>query len=470
MTVGQIIRIIWARKWLALALFLIVAIAGSVYTLMLPKVYVASASLVVDGRPDPLLGALSAPANMATQLEILRSDKVATRVVKLLGVERSPSAVQQWRDATKAKIPLDRYFADLLGRGLSIEPGRGSDVINLNFTAEDPAFAASAANAFIQAAIQISVELQIDPARQSTPLIDAQVTAARTALEEAQTKLSQFQQSKGIVVSDERIDEEGAKLNALAAQLTDAQAERVETASRERNSGTETSPDVQQSGAVQTLKSQIAATELKLGEISGIVGVNHPQRVQLQQQLAAIKGQLAAEVRRVSGGAAAVSRASSQKVGELRAMFEEQKKYVLSLRSQKDQVSIFVRDVETKRRAYETISQRSTQVNLEAQNNKSALRILSVAVEPFEPSLKSTAKGIVMSLAGGLLLAMGVAMLLELVNRRVRGTEDLAILHGVPVIGVLRPADSKRPIFRQLATANSPTGRAPLLTNAGVRS
>ena len=201
MTFGQIIRIIWARKWLALALFLIVAIAGSIYTLMLPKVYVASASLVVDGRPDPLLGALSAPANMATQLEILRSDKVATRVVKLLGVELSPSAVQQWRDATKAKIPLDRYFADLLGRGLSIEPGRGSDVININFTAEDAAFAASAANAFIQAAIQISVELQIDPARQSTPLIDGQVTAARTALEEAQTKLSQFQQSKGILCS-----------------------------------------------------------------------------------------------------------------------------------------------------------------------------------------------------------------------------------------------------------------------------
>ena len=464
MTIGQILRILWARKWLFLALFVPTLAAGVAYTLNQPKVYVASASLVVDARPDPLLGALSAPANMATQIEILTSEKVATRVVKILGVERSPAAVQQWREATNAKIPLDRYFADLLSRGLAIEPGRGSNVININFSAQDPAFAASAANAFIQAAIQISVELQIDPARQSTPFIEAQINAARTALEEAQNKLSQFQQSKGIVVSDERLDEEGAKLNALAAQLTDAQAERVETAGRERNSGNENSPDVQQSGAVQALKAQIVAAEIKLEELAGIVGENHPQRVQLRTQIAGLKQQLAAEIKSVSGGAAAINRASSQKVAELRSMFEAQKKYVLSLRSEKDQASILLRDVETARRAYDAISQRATQVNLEAQNNKSPLRVLSVAVEPFEPSLKSVAKGFVLSLAAGFMLAFGVAFLLEFVNRRVRGTEDLSILHGVPVIGVLRPAGSKRPIFRRLAAANSPVSNAPLLT------
>ena len=166
----------------------------------------------------------------------------------------------------------------------------------------------------------------------------------------------------------------------------------------------------------------------------------------------------------VSGGAAVINRASSQKVAELRSMLEAQKKYVLSLRSDKDQASILVRDVETARRAYDAISQRATQVNLEAQNNKSPLRVLSVAVEPFEPSLKNVAKGVVLSLAAGFMLAFGVAFLLEFVNRRVRGTEDLSILHGVPVIGVLRPAGSKRPIFRRLAAANSPASNAPLLS------
>jgi len=463
MTPIQVVRILWARKWLFLFLLIIVVAGGAAYTLTRPKVFVANASLVVDSRPDPLLGPLAAPANMATQVEILRSEKVATRVVKILGVEKSPAAVQQWREETDAKIPLDRYFADLLGRGLAIEPSRGSNVININFSAQDPAFAAAAANAFIQAAVQISIELQIDPARQSTPFIEAQTNSARAALEDAQSKLSQFQQSKGIVASDERIDEEGAKLNELSSQLAGAQVQRVDTVGRERNSGTEVSPDVQGSGAVQSLKSQLAAAEVKLAEVSAVVGENHPQRQQAQTQIALLKQQLAAEVRRVSGGAVVESRASSQKVSELRAMVDAQKKYVLSLRADKDQAAILLRDVETAKRAYEAISNRSTQVNLEAQNNKSALRVLTVAVEPFEASLKNIAKGLVISVATGLLLAAGAAMLLEFLNRLVRGTEDLTSLHGIPVIGVLRPVGSKRPVFRRFANPNAPGRRAVLL-------
>jgi chain length determinant protein EpsF len=469
MTPIQVVRILWARKWLFLFLVVVVVAGGTAYTLTRPKVFVANASLVVDSRPDPLLGPLAAPANMATQVEILRSEKVATRVVKILGVEKSPAAVQQWREATDAKIPLDRYFADLLGRGLAIEPSRGSNVININFSAQDPAFAAAAANAFIQAAVQISIELQIDPARQSTPFIEAQTNSARAALEDAQSKLSQFQQSKGIVASDERIDEEGAKLNALSSQLADAQVQRVDTAGRERNSGTEVSPDVQGSGAVQSLKSQLAAAEVKLAEVSAVVGENHPQRQQVQTQIALLKQQLAAEVRRVSGGAVVENRASSQKVSELRAMVDAQKKYVLSLRADKDQAAILLRDVETAKRAYESISNRSTQVNLEAQNNKSPLRVLTVAVEPFEPSLKNVAKGLVISVAAGLMLAAGVAMLLEFLNRLVRGTEDLTSVHGVPVIGVLRAAGSKRPVFRRFANPNTP-GRRPMLLPKGAQT
>ena len=44
--------------------------------------------------------------------------------------------------------------------------------------------------------------------------------AARKTLEDAQAKLSQFQCTKGNFVSDERLDDENAKLNALSSQLT----------------------------------------------------------------------------------------------------------------------------------------------------------------------------------------------------------------------------------------------------------
>ena len=268
MSIHQILRIVWARKWLVLALLAFVSLAGTAFTLTLPKQYTAETSMVVEMRIDPALGALApslgAPGYMATQIEIIRSERVASRVVKMLGVERSPSAVQQWRDATAAKIPLERYFAGLLQSGVAVEPLNGSNIINVRFSAQDPIFAQAAANAFAQAYMDISVELRIAPARQSVAFLDDQTKVLRNNLEAAQARLSKFQQEKGIVVSDERFDQENARYQGLVAQLGAAQAERIETESRARNSGAETSPDILFNGAIGGLKSQLASAQTKL--------------------------------------------------------------------------------------------------------------------------------------------------------------------------------------------------------------
>ena len=473
MTLKQYLRIVWARKWLVLALFIVVAAAGVAATLLWPKQYTAETSLVVEMRIDPALGALApalaAPSYMATQVEILRSERVASRVVKMLGVERSAGAVRQWRDETNAKIPLDRYFASLLQKGLGIEPLRGSSVLNVSFSARDPIFAQAAANAFAQAYMDISVELRIAPARQSAAFLDDQTKVLRTNLEQAQTRLSKYQQDKGIVVSDERLDQENARYNALVAQLALAQAERVEASTRQRNTGTETSPDVLQSGAVQGLKAQLAAAQTRLTEISAIVGNNHPSRVQLEAQIGELKGQLAAEVKRVSGGTSTINRGSSQKIEELKALADQQKKQVLSMRSDRDQISVYLRDVETAQRAYDAVTSRVGQLNLESQNNQANTRLLSPAVEPLEPSRPKVLVGLAASILGGLVAGIAFALGLELLDRRVRDPEDLMAIPGVPVVGVLRPPGSKRPVFRRLL-AISPMSRTPLLAGPGARA
>ena len=474
MTLKQYLRIVWARKWLVLALFILVAAAGIAVTFLLPKQYTAETSMVVELRIDPALGALApalaAPSYMATQVEILKSERVASRVVKMLGVERSPAAVQQWRDETKAKIPLDRYFANLLQRGLSVEPSRGSNVLNISFSARDPIFAQAAANAFAQAYMDISVELRVAPAKQSAVFLDDQTKALRTNLEQAQSRLSKFQQEKGIVVSDERLDQENARYSALIAQLAMAQAERVDTSTRQRNTGTETSPDVLQSGAVQGLKAQLASAQTRLTEISAIVGKNHPSRVQLEAQIGEIKSQLAAEVRRVSGGTSTLNRGSTQKIDELQALVDAQKKQVLSMRSDRDQIAVYQRDVEAAQRAYDAVTGRVGLLNMESQNNQANARLLSPAVEPLEPSRPKIRTGIGGSILGGLVAGILLALVLELLDRRVRDPEDLMAIPGVPVVGVLRPASSRRPVFRRLLATPPMLPGTALLAGPGARA
>jgi chain length determinant protein EpsF len=471
MTPIQYLRIVWSRKWLVLALTVLSTVIGVVVALQMPKQYKATTSMVVEVRPDPVLGALApgltSPAYLATQVEIIGSDRVAQRAVRLLGIERSPEAIANWREATKAKVPMEQFFAESLSRGLQVESGRGSNLIYINFAAEDSTFAAAVANAFAQAYMDVSVDLRIAPARQSADFLEEQSKVLRSNLEQAQARLSKFQQDKGIVVSDERYDQEVARLNALTGELAQAQAALVEAGARRRNTGSELSPDVQQSMSVQALKSQLAAAETRLLEASTTLGPNHPQRQQLETQVASLKQQLAAEMRRVSGGSGVISTASAQKVSELRALVEAQKKQVLSMRSERDQVSVLMRDVETAQRAYESVSQRVNQLNLEGQNSQANVRVLSPAVAPLYPSPSKKRVALLGAVIGGLLLGAALAIGLELLDRRVRGLEDMVVADGVPVIGVLRPTESKQPVFRRMLL-DRPRSNKPLLSAPGA--
>ena len=464
MFLSQYLRILWARKWLLLVTFLVIAATGIAITLLMPRQYTAETSLVVEMRIDPALGALApalaSPSYIQTQIEILKSERVASRAVTILGVERSKDAVEQWRNETKMKIPLARYFAGVLSRGLSVEPPHGSNIINLSFSAPDPIFAQATANAFAQAYMDVSVELRVAPARQSAGFLKEQTESLRADLEKAQTQLSKFQQSKGIAITDERLDQETARYNALIAQFAMAQAERVDFETRQRNSGSEVSPDVLQSPGIINLKSQIASAETKLTEISSIVGKNHPQRLQLEAQIGELKRQLAAETRRVAGGATTSSRGSSQKVNELQIMVDMQKKQLLAMRSDRDQIAVYQRDVDAAQRAYDAVTQRLGITNLEGLNNQANTRLLSPAVEPLEPSRPRIPLGIAASILGGLAVGILAAFGLEMMDRRVRMPQDLIVISGVPVIGVLRPQGSKQPIFRRLLLINNTPTRA----------
>jgi chain length determinant protein EpsF len=473
MSIQQILRVVWARKWLVLALLVVVSITGTTVTLLSPKRYTAEAAMIVEIRMDPVLGALApalmVPGYMATQVDIVKSDPVAARAVKMLGMERSPTAVAQWREQTDGKVPLERYFAGLLQHGLSVEPSRGGNIITVSFSAQDPAFAQAAANAFVQAYMDISVELRVAPARQSVAFLDDQTKVLRNNLEAAQSRLSKFQQEKGIVVSDERFDQENARYQALVTQLSTAQAERVDAATRLSNSGGESSPDILANAAVQTLKGQLAIAETKLTELSAVVGKNHPSRIQLEAQVGALKQQIAEESRRVSGGTSSVSRGSGQKVAALQALVDEQRKRLLTLRSDRDQVDVYKRDVDTAQRAYEAISSRVGQFTLESQNNQANTRLLSPAVEPLYPSRPKIMVGVMGSVFGGLALGVLAALAWELLDRRVRAPEDMMVMMGVPVIGVLRAEDSKRPVFRRLLQGGAVPSSRPLLSGPGAR-
>lgn len=458
MSLRQYWRVVRARKWLVLLIFAVTAVSGSLIALNLPSPYLAEAALVVEVRPDPVLN-IVAPTDMATQIEILKSEKVATRAVQLLGMDKNPEAKAQWLAATDGReVPLERYYAAMLQRGMSAQPVRLSNVVLVTFSAPDSAFAAAAANAFAQAAIDVSIELKSEPARQDAIRYEEQAQALRLRLEAAQARLSQYQQDKGIVISEGQMDQENMRLNALSADLATAQAE-LAAASARRDTGGESSQSALSSAGVQSVRAQLSAQQAILSGGAGVWGPSHPERLAVEAKIGSLQRQLSAEIDRASQSDTISSLTASKKVAILKADLEEQKKRVLALRFERDQASVLLKDVETAQRAYEEAGKRVSEATVRSSSTQANLSFLTRAVEPYARSNKKTVVGLVASILGGLVFGVGVAIALELLDRRVRGAEDLAFMYGVPVIGVMYPEGSKEPIFRQLSLGGPPQER-----------
>lgn len=468
MTPRQILLILRLRWWLVLALFALTVVSGYVYLQLVPKRYSATTTVLLDAKADPLVATLATnlaqPIYIATQTEIIRSERVAARVVKMLGLESNADAVATWRQATEGRVPFDSYYGDLLQNGLRVEPGRGSSILNLTYVAQDPKFAAAAVNTFAQAYLDVTVELKVGPAREYATFFDDRLKALRVDLETAQARVSDFQKKRGIIVSAERLDIESTRLASLETALASALANSAETSSRQRNTGTEDSVDVQQSSVVQGIKSELARAETRLNEISTTFGANHPTRIQLEAQIAELKQQLASEMRRVSGATVSSNRMAGQKIGELRSMVEAQKRVVLSMRSERDEASVLLKDLETAQRAYEQVAQRRAQLANESQAEQATARVLSPATEPLVHATPNSKKVLAAAVLVGIALGIGAAIGWEYFDRRIRSEDDIHMLEGIPLLGVMSSQRGALASRRRLPPVRRPPPGPPQLT------
>lgn len=433
----QLLLILFAHRYVAALVFVLCAVAGSIFTWQTPKTYVASTDLLVDSRVDPIAGAVVTGNNyIATQIAILQSERVAIGVVKRLRIADTPSLVDQWKSATDGKVPLENYYANMLRKGLLPDPLRGSNVIRLTYEGVDPKFVTAVVNTYAQAYLDLTIDLRVEPVKQYADWFDERLKSLRNNVEEAQAKLSEYQRTHGIVGNDQRADIEGQRLDALLAQLVALQGENMAISSRQKTSGGELSPDVQASPVVQSLRSELNRSENKLTEISVNLGPNHPQRVQLVGQIVELKQQLAQEMTRVSGSTGVAKTTAGLRENELRAVIAAQKERVLSLKAQRDEVAVLSQDVEAAKRIYDSVLQRSNQLNLEKQTDQANVSILSPAVEPTAPSKPNVPKYIAGTFAGALAAAFAAAMGLEMLNRKVRVVQDIMI-DDIPVLGVI---------------------------------
>ncbi|MCU0841053.1 MAG: chain length determinant protein EpsF [Thiobacillaceae bacterium] len=448
MNFTQFLLILKARAWVALLALGVTVATTLVVSLLLPKQYTATTTLVVDAKAkEPVTGALLPaqllPGYLATQVDILTSQNVALKVVNGLKLADNPQVKADFMAATEGKGSIQNWLGELLIKNLEIEPSRESSVIRINFKGTDPQFAAIVSNAFAQAYIHTNLELKVEPARQTSAWYETKIKSLRTSLEEAQSKLSAYQRQHGLFASDERLDVETSRLAELSSQLVAAQSSTYDSASKQKQSG-ESLPDVMNSPVVQTLRADLARAEGKLSDLAERVGKNHPQYQSAKAEVDTLRAKLNNEISTATKGVSTTAKVAMEREGDLRASLSAQKSKVLQLKKQRDDLTVLLRDVENAQRAYDTALQRYHQTSLEAENTQTDVSILNPAVPPIEPSSPKIMLNTILAVFLGGLLGIGLAFLMEMIDRRVRSGEDVAAALGIPVLGELGRNRAKR--------------------------
>jgi polysaccharide biosynthesis transport protein len=423
----------------------------------LPTRYAAMASVMVDVRASDPLTAMIMPASLNTQIEIIQSDRVSRRVIKMLKLDEDRAVQQRWLEARKGggifeslrlgiftnedavgdHGPLEDWLVDSLQKNLKATAGRDSNIINIVFQGPDPSSAAAIANAYAQGYIDTIIEMKVEPAKQYARWFQDQTRALRENVEKAQSRLSQYQQSKGIVERDERMDYETTKLRELSSQLTILQSQTTESRSKQK-SGQDTLPEIMQNGMIAGLKTDINHREATLQEAALNLGKNHPQYQRMESELASLKQKLEVETQHITRSFWTASEIGQSRESELMAAIEAQKKKLLALKNERDEIAVRQREVESATQAYDAVNARFNQTTLESQATRANVSLLTPAVAPRVPSSPKPLHVMLMiAMVLGALLGLGTAVGLEFLDWRIRSAEDLAEMLQVPVLGVI---------------------------------
>jgi uncharacterized protein involved in exopolysaccharide biosynthesis len=296
-----------------------------------------------------------------------------------------------------------------------------------------------------------SLELRVEPSRQTAVWFDEQIKGLRNNLEQALARLTDYQKEKGIVTIDERQDAD----SALSFQgRAYSEAGRQQTVLRSGAGASGNSAAYYANLRSQKIRADLARAEDRLQELQTRLGSSHPS---YQRQLSMTLS-LRDEASRTAGSS---MQNLQQREAELRDARLAQQARVFELRQYRNQVGVLMRDVDISQKAYEIAMQRSVDKRVESRASLTNVSLLNAATVPFKAARPRVGLNIGLSAVVGALLGLCMIYLLEMFDRRVRSFGDMENEWNIPLLAEL---NTSHPVQTRLLGSS---GAVPILPGPG---
>lgn len=452
---------------------------GIAYVILATPKYTSSTQILVDqdlakvaGQTTPPANSAQVEADIASQLAILQSSRLALAVVKSLNLDHNeafmnpPISPVSWlkgqvrgmlsifhpKTVASGGSPDElrrHYAAALLQTALTVDRVDRSFVIQLAFTSPDPQLAASVVQAYAKAYLDDQLNANYDATEQAMVWMQGRLSDLRRNSQAASMAVEQYKTTHGLTSADGQLMSE-QQLSDLNKQLILAQADTASAAARYNQyksivdsgmdnavqNATITSKDSDDT-VIADLKSRYLDVTKREQAIESRFGKNHPQAVALRKAREDIAGQIFHELQQITASYKNEYDVARSRETSLRKNIEE----VTGQNSNANQAQVQLRDLQQKATALDTLYQTYLSRYEEASQQRSfpigQARVISAAQVPTQPSSPHRTMVLAFSLVLGLMFGTGVAGIEEFRERFFRTEDDVRAALDVRFLGFL---------------------------------
>lgn len=471
----EYLRVLIKRKLVVLSCVVIIFLLVLIATLRTTPIYEAAGSIAINKLDPGLINFKDSgngndyydPADLDTEVKILRSDLLALQVIKQLNLDKRPEFGGSGEITSPNSLGLTSNVLDLNSARMSALLGslRGNlrvtlqpntRVIDIRFTSPNKELAATIVNTLVNTYIEQNFKTKFESTMQASDWLSKQLVDLQMKVETSQEKLVRYQKEHSILGIDEKQNIITEKLDELNKELTVAESDRMQKESLYRltdrgdadviasaTSGAEAGDASSPSALLEKLRTQKADLKIQVADLGTQFGPSYPKVAQLDNQIKEVDVQIQAETRKLALRVHDQYMAALQREGMLRDALEKQKQQANQLNESAIEYSLLKRDVETNRALYEGLLEKLKEAGVTAGLRSNNIKVVDVARIPMAPSEPNIPRNLGFALLLGLTSGIGLAFLLENLDNSVRTPEQAQMISALPALGMI-PLGSKR--------------------------
>jgi succinoglycan biosynthesis transport protein ExoP len=431
------------HRWKIVSFVATCVLAVLVISSRLTPVYESTATVDVDRQtPTGVIGQESVRSTtndadqfLATQIKLIQSDSVLRPVVDKFRL-RDIKGELEASDGQTAQI----QDAPVVLKKLKVFRPPNTYLLLISYRSNDPLLAANVSNAIANSYLEHTYNIRFRASASLSAFMEKQIEELRAKMERSSAALAQFERELNVINPEEKTSILSARLLQLNTEYTNAQADRVrkEAAFQSVKSGSLDAAMVSTQGeSLRRLTERLNETQEKFAEVKTHFGANHPEYKKAAAQVAEVQRLLDTTTQDIKQRVEIEYSQSMRREGMLQKAVQETKGEFDSLNARSFEYQSLKREADADKALYEELVRKIREAGINASFQNSSIRIADPArpaVEAVFPNLKLN---VLLAFLFSSLLAVGMAVLSDVLDNTVRDPEQATRVLKAEVVGTL---------------------------------